>query len=201
MFPNGVPGKSVYVVQNEIEGKKLTDKMGGQGTVLSFNLEELTDLPSDEDPEVLRARRYLQKHKPQELAGEDPQIDPTGMTVEELIPQIKKVISRHCIDPQKRTLRDYAQLAGSSPRYLSTLIKRSEKCPFSVFEAHMKIERTLPLITNTNIPIIKIANLCHYRNANQYNRIFKAYTGTTPTQYRRDHRNESVNDWPSGAHR
>lgn len=185
MFPNGIPGMCAYVVQNEIEGKKLCERMGGKGSVISFDLRTLTKMPEDDDPDLLMARKFLHEHESEDIDEPDRGIHLEGRTSEELIPDVKEMIYKHCLDPQKHTLKEYAEIVGISPRYLSRLIKESENCPFSIFEAHLKIQRTLPLVTGTRLPIVKIANLCQYHQANQFNRYFKMFTGITPTEYRK----------------
>ena len=192
LFPNGTPGKYVYVVKNELECEQIQKSVEGHGNVMYFNLEELPLQKVDQDPEVRAARAYLAEHE-SEAGDFEPESSDEGygQSAEAMLPRLRSLVLKHCIDVEEKSLNDYAAMIGVTPNYLSTLFKKTLKQSFHRYVSDMKIERTKILVEKTTFSIIKIANLCNYKEANQYIRNFKSYVGVTPSEYRRRARQAS----------
>lgn len=78
-----------------------------------------------------------------------------------------------------------AEEFGCSSKYLSALIKSETGKKFSVYLTELRIRRAEDLLRHTEQGIKEIAASVGYLDQRYFNRIFKKYTGKTPTQYRR----------------
>lgn len=78
-----------------------------------------------------------------------------------------------------------AEEFGCSSKYLSSLIKSETGKKFSVYLTELRIRRAEDLLRHTEQEIKEIAASVGYGDQRYFNRIFKKYTGKTPSQYRR----------------
>ena len=85
---------------------------------------------------------------------------------------------------KKITLQDVADFACISPRYLSTIFKREYKQNLFDFINQAKIDRACELIRENKYQINRISSLLGFENAVYFSRIFKRFTGTTPSEYK-----------------
>ncbi len=84
-----------------------------------------------------------------------------------------------------------------NPTYLSTAFRR--KTGYSIFGYinEMRIRSACTRLAASNVQIIDAALSCGYENISLFNRMFKRYTGVTPTAYRMKAR---TNRPPVGQH-
>lgn len=85
---------------------------------------------------------------------------------------------------QTATLKSVAAHFNYSIAYLSRLIRMKANSSFSDMLKAERIRRACSLIANTNLSITKIAALIGYDSQRQFNRMFKAEIGCTPSDYR-----------------
>ncbi|OGI06861.1 MAG: hypothetical protein A2Y40_00245 [Candidatus Margulisbacteria bacterium GWF2_35_9] len=86
---------------------------------------------------------------------------------------------------KKVNLYDAAKLVYMSPKYLSRIFKQEVGINFSEYRLNIKIKRSKELLKKTGLSIEHIADDLGYENLESFTRIFKKYTGTTPSQYRK----------------
>jgi AraC-like DNA-binding protein len=60
-----------------------------------------------------------------------------------------------------------------------------ENTSFSKLLDTVRRERAIPAIEDTNQPLKKVASLASFNSTSNFNIAFKAWTGMTPTAYRR----------------
>lgn len=86
------------------------------------------------------------------------------------------------------TLKTLAQHFNYSPSYLSRLIQQTAGTNFSKILRRIKINKACSLLNNTSLSINEISERIGYRSQRQFNRAFRDMTGTTPSEYRKQHK-------------
>ena len=81
-------------------------------------------------------------------------------------------------------LADVAEHIGISASYLSELWSELGGERFSVYLASYRVEQARQLLQNTDLPVKEIGTRCGFNSVQNFNRVFKKYTGVTPGQYR-----------------
>lgn len=84
------------------------------------------------------------------------------------------------------TLADAANYVALSSGYFSSMFKQYTGEKFIDYLSKLRINKAIDLLTNSNIKITAIANLVGYKDAQYFHRVFKLYSGTTPSKYRAD---------------
>lgn len=74
-----------------------------------------------------------------------------------------------------------------TPSYFSRLFKEETGYSFSEYLNKLRIQESCLLLKNTPYKIYEIANKVGYREYKYFARVFKKYTGLTPTEYRHLH--------------
>lgn len=82
------------------------------------------------------------------------------------------------------SLQSVADQVGITPNYLGHLFQRYEGTSFSEKLNGIRMERAKELLSNPAYKISKIAREVGFFNTTYFYRLFKNYTGLTPTQYR-----------------
>ncbi len=72
-----------------------------------------------------------------------------------------------------------------STGYLSNYIKQKTEINFIDHLVNTRIEKASELLTQTNLPISRIAEKVGYYNVTSFNRVFKKITGLSPGEYRK----------------
>lgn len=85
---------------------------------------------------------------------------------------------------KKVTLNDVARLVCLSPKYLSRVFKEATGRGFSEYKLRLKIDKAQEWLEKTGHSVDKIAYSLGYLNSESFIRIFKKFTGQTPTEYR-----------------
>lgn len=91
------------------------------------------------------------------------------------------------------TLEEFARQVGLSPRQVSTAINRCLNQNFHEFVNTHRVEEAKRLLSQSEAgthTVIEIATLSGFNSKAVFNRLFKTYTGMTPTQYRSKSPNE-----------
>ena len=72
-----------------------------------------------------------------------------------------------------------------SPRYLSTIFKKSIGCGLNKYIKTVRMEKAKELLENTNIKIVDICKMVGFRNLSYFCQNFREFYGETPEKYRR----------------
>ena len=78
-------------------------------------------------------------------------------------------------------IADYLHISRS---YLFTLFKKHLNTSPQRFLAMARIRNACELLSNTDLPIARIASSCGYQNPFAFSRAFKKEIGQTPSEYR-----------------
>lgn len=106
------------------------------------------------------------------------------------IRQAKEFISQHCSDSDL-SLSKVAAYIGINPNYLSRLFYSSGEENFIDTLNLYRIENAKLLLRQTGIPIKEIGFKTGFNSMQSFNRVFKKFAGTTPSQYRKEKERES----------
>lgn len=106
------------------------------------------------------------------------------------IRQAKEYISQHCSDSDL-SLSKVAAYIGINPNYLSRLFYSSGEENFIDTLNLYRIENAKLLLRQTGIPIKEIGFKTGFNSMQSFNRVFKKFAGTTPSQYRKEKERES----------
>lgn len=81
-------------------------------------------------------------------------------------------------------LEEVAQAVGISPYYFSKLFKEEMKRNYSEYLTDIRIEKARELLLDRELSIKQVCVDSGYSNPNYFSRIFKKWTGLTPTEFR-----------------
>lgn len=90
---------------------------------------------------------------------------------------------------KKVSLKDVATAVCLSPKYLSRLFNEATGESFTEYRLNQKSEKAKELLAQTGHNIDQIAYDLGYENTESFVRLFKKFTGYTPTEYRKLVRN------------
>jgi len=89
-------------------------------------------------------------------------------------------------------LSDAADRIGLNPSYLSALFKEQMRMTFSEYVTRRKLQRAKELLLGSNLSISEIAERVGYQTTKYFHRLFRAYEGCSPGQFRTDTAGESA---------
>lgn len=93
------------------------------------------------------------------------------------------ILSNSDLDISVAHIADYLHISRS---YLFTLFKKYLNTSPQRFLAMARIRNACELLSNTDLPIARIAGSCGYQNPFAFSRAFKKEIGTTPSEYRKN---------------
>ncbi len=82
------------------------------------------------------------------------------------------------------SLKGMAASSGVSPSYFSTLFKKETGKSFTEYVKEKRLDFAAQLLLQTSLPVGTVAAECGIPDNNYFARVFKAWTGMTPLQYR-----------------
>jgi AraC-like DNA-binding protein/mannose-6-phosphate isomerase-like protein (cupin superfamily) len=82
-------------------------------------------------------------------------------------------------------LTDVAELVGMTPSAFSRFFSRAAGRGFVDMIRRLRVIRACTLLTDSDLPVADICYEVGYANLSNFNRQFRAETGTTPREYRR----------------
>ena len=85
---------------------------------------------------------------------------------------------------EELSLRKTAKAVNISPNYLSEKFKQVTGMNFVEYVARTRFKTACDLLGNTNLRISEIAFAAGFQSLSQFNRVFKKFSGKSPTQYR-----------------
>ncbi|GGD80062.1 response regulator transcription factor [Paenibacillus nasutitermitis] len=100
-------------------------------------------------------------------------------------PEVNKVIAYINENFHKEiSVKSMAALISMDENYFSSLFKTKTKESLITYVHHLRINKAMFYLTQTDLTINQISDQVGFNNINYFNRIFKRITGTTPSQYR-----------------
>ena len=91
------------------------------------------------------------------------------------------------------TLSGTAAHFGYTPEHLHRIIKKQTGNGFSVFQLSVRMSKAAYLLSETQIPIHRIAAILGLSGSEYFSRMFKKYAGISPREYRKSRQNEIHN--------
>lgn len=84
-------------------------------------------------------------------------------------------------------LEDVAGLVGFSPNYFSSIFKEEMGCTFLHYLNQIRVENSQVFLLSPDLSILQICNMCGFEDQSYFIKVFKKYTGTTPSRFRTQH--------------
>jgi two-component system, response regulator YesN len=94
----------------------------------------------------------------------------------------RKFIEEH--SGEELSLRRVAKAVNIHPNYLSEKFRRITGMKFVEYVARTRFERACGLLHDGDVRISEIAFAVGFQSLSQFNRVFKKFSGKSPTQYR-----------------
>ena len=85
---------------------------------------------------------------------------------------------------RKISLREIAKVAGLSAPYFSTIFKEEMGENLSKYINRQRVEKASRMLLETNLPLIEISNACCFEDQSWFSKIFRSFTGISPSKYR-----------------
>ncbi len=101
----------------------------------------------------------------------------------EAIEKSKELIRKDFNKPL--SVESIAKIANLNPSYLSFLFKKQTGINITSFIDDLRMTQAKRLLSETNKQIKEISASCGYEDQNYFSRIFKKYSGISPTAYRK----------------
>jgi AraC-like DNA-binding protein len=92
-------------------------------------------------------------------------------------------IERHASEPLRRV--EVAKIAGFAPNYFSELFGRQQNKGFRQYVRDVRIERAKMLLTGTDLPLRRVAELSGFANRFYFGNVFKRTVKRTPLEWRK----------------
>jgi AraC family transcriptional regulator len=83
------------------------------------------------------------------------------------------------------SLQELALVLGVHWAHLSRDFPRYFRCNFGDYVRKVRVERSLPILRRTEVPLAEIALSCGFADQSHFTRCFKKFMGITPKQFRR----------------
>lgn len=94
----------------------------------------------------------------------------------------KKYINEHFTEPL--TLEKVAEVVFVSPSYLSRLFSNEVGMGFMEYVTQLRLEKAKQLLGEKDAKVFEVGEKVGYDNPQYFSRIFKKYTGISPTEYK-----------------
>jgi AraC-like DNA-binding protein len=94
----------------------------------------------------------------------------------------RKFIEEHA--SEELSLKKVARAVNVNANYLSENFKQVTGIKFVEYVARTRFKTTCDLLRNPKLSISEIAFAAGFQSLSQFNRVFKRFSGKSPTQYR-----------------
>ena len=85
---------------------------------------------------------------------------------------------------EELSLTRVAEAANTSPNYLSEKFKEATGINFVKYVAQARYGKAAALLRETDLRVSEIAFASGFQSLSQFNRVFKKFSGRSPTEYR-----------------
>lgn len=106
----------------------------------------------------------------------------------EYVEFVKKYVEEHYMNEIQ--LRDLAAVAHVSGSYLSVKFKKEVGCSFTEYLVRFRINKAKELFEHRFTSCKEVASMVGYIDYTQFSKIFKKYTGKSPTEYVRQYKGQ-----------
>lgn len=106
----------------------------------------------------------------------------------EYVEFVKKYVEEHYMNEIQ--LRDLAAVAHVSGSYLSVKFKKEVGCSFTEYLVRFRINKAKELFEHRFTSCKEVASMVGYADYTQFSKIFKKYTGKSPTEYARQYKGQ-----------
>ena len=106
----------------------------------------------------------------------------------EYVEFVKKYVEEHYMNEIQ--LRDLAAVAHVSGSYLSVKFKKEVGCSFTEYLVWFRINKAKELFEHRFTSCKEVASMVGYADYTQFSKIFKKYTGKSPTEYVREYKGQ-----------
>jgi len=110
--------------------------------------------------------------------------------------QVKAYLKQHA--GERLTTAQMARVLNLSNAYFCRLFRRLTGQTFHAYVARMRVEAAKQQLLRTFDPITEICYVAGFQSLSDFNRVFKACVGSSPSQFRREARQQSGRE---GVHR
>ncbi len=107
---------------------------------------------------------------------------PRGPKTSEYVKNAMEYISKHY--PEDVKIKELADFVGINRSYLSSSFKKATGSSPKEYLLKLRMEKAKSLLETTQIPISSISSAVGYEDPLAFSRIFKRYSGLSPTDYR-----------------
>ena len=94
----------------------------------------------------------------------------------------RKYIDEH--SREELSLTRVAKAVNMNPNYLSENFKQVTGIKFVDYVAHSRFQNACDLLRNSRLRISEIAFAVGFQSLSQFNRVFRRFSGESPTQFR-----------------
>lgn len=99
---------------------------------------------------------------------------------------VRKKIQRYIAEHYSEiiSMQDVAHAMNYSDTHFCRLFKQCFNINFSVYLNEFRVEQAKQMLANTNLTVKEVSISCGYRDTSYFIRVFRRFTGTTPSDYR-----------------
>lgn len=156
-----------------------------QETELLSVLEEairLTDKRKDEREAKEVADRGENPDLPP-VVGEEEDVGESGYgRISKVSEMIRDYIREHYMNDI--SMQDVARMMNYSEAYFCKLFKQCFSCNFTAYLTQFRMEEAKKLLAEPTVNVKNIGEAVGYSDSNYFAKVFKRYTGSSPTEYR-----------------
>ncbi len=111
-----------------------------------------------------------------------------GPKTSEYIRTAMEYLAKHY--PEDIKIRELADLVGINRSYFASSFKKATGCSPKEYLLRLRMERAKQLLETTLMPISSISSAVGYEDPLAFSRIFKRYSGLSPTNYREQNKSQ-----------
>ena len=100
------------------------------------------------------------------------------------IREARNYIALHFRNPEL-DLEEVSRAVGFNPSYFSRTFKEETGKKFIEYLTDLRMQESQKLLSETDLPISRIAEMAGYRDDKYFSRAFKKYSGLKPKEYRK----------------
>lgn len=108
----------------------------------------------------------------------------------DLVAEAIAYMELHCAGPLR--LGEVAKHVSCSTSHLSRRFRATRSCTFTYCLNQLRVERSKPLLLNSSLTVGDVGYLVGFCEQSYFVKVFRKYTGITPTQYRQ----QALSSWP-----
>jgi len=168
---------SIFMIAGDLLNFKLTMAGIAMGNTVIIGI----FLASQYDSSYYAIFKYVEKKKKYSISKVQ------GINVESVINNLNRMmIEKELYKDEDLSINTLAKMLNISVQQLSEILNKNIKKSFSTYVNDFKIEETQRLlVSEPDMPIIRIALIVGFNSVRTFNRVFVKSTGCTPQKYRR----------------